>query len=137
MLSLNGIFTTSKDDLDSDYDLIVVANVFHHIPVESRKEVMRDLSQRLAAGGLLTIFEHNPANPVTCWCVDHCPFDDDAVLLPPNETIGRVRDAGLQLKRRDYTLFLPVGLGRLSGLESWLRWLPMGAQYVVVAEKSC
>jgi len=135
-LSLNGVFTTSKEDLASDYDLIVVANVFHHIPVESRKEVMRDLSERLARGGLLTIFEHNPANPATRWCVDHCPFDDDAVLLPPSETIGRVCDAGLELKRRDYTLFLPVFLGWLVPLESWLRWLPMGAQYVVVAGKA-
>jgi SAM-dependent methyltransferase len=135
-LAWNGVFTTSREDLASDYDLIVVANVFHHIPVGSRKEVMRDLSQRLAPRGLLTIFEHNPANPVTRWCVDHCPFDDDAVLLPPSETMGRVSDAGLQLKRRDYTLFLPVFLGWLVPLESWLRWLPMGAQYVVVAEKT-
>jgi len=136
-LSLNGVYTSSKEDLADDYDLIVVANVFHHIPVASRKEVMRDLSERLAPGGLLCIFEHNPANPVTRWMVAHCPFDDDAVLLPPSETVERVQFAGLQLLRREYTLFAPLFLRLLFPLESRLRRLPLGAQYAVVAAKDC
>jgi SAM-dependent methyltransferase len=134
-LALNGVFTSCKEDLADDYDLIVVANVFHHIPVAARKEVMRELSERLAPGGLLCIFEHNPANPVTRWMVAHCPFDDDAVLLPPSETVDRVQQAGLQLKRREYTLFAPIFLRLLLPLETWLRQLPLGAQYAVVAAK--
>ena len=115
--------------------MIVVANVMHHIPLERRADVVQNLAERLGVGGLLAIFEHNPGNPVTRWVVEHCPFDDDAVLLPPRETVSRIENAGLRLNRRDYIVFMPSCLQWLRPLESSLRWLPMGAQYVVVAEK--
>ena len=134
-LSSTGLFTSSLQDLAKDYDLIVVANVMHHIPPERRADIVQNLAERLRVGGLLSIFEHNPGNPITRWVVEHCPFDDDAVLLPPWETVGRIETAGLRLKRRDYIVFMPGFLQWLRPLESSLRWLPMGAQYVVVAEK--
>jgi hypothetical protein len=39
------------------------------------------------------------------------------------------------LMRRDYIVFMPRFLAFLRPLEPWLTWLPMGAQYVVLAEK--
>jgi SAM-dependent methyltransferase len=135
VLSSSGLFTSSLQALAKDYDLIVVANVMHHIPPERRADVVQNLAERLRVGGLLSIFEHNPGNPVTRWVVEHCPFDDDAVLLPPPETVGRVEKAGLRLNRRDYIVFMPSFLQWLRPLEWSLRGLPMGAQYVVVAEK--
>jgi SAM-dependent methyltransferase len=134
-LSSQGVFTSSSHDLAQDYDLIVVANVMHHIPPEHRPEIVQNLANRLRPGGVLSIFEHNPANPLTRWVVEHCPFDDDAILLPPHETAGRVEAAGLRLKRRDYIVFMPAFLQWLRPLESSLRWLRLGAQYVVVAAK--
>jgi SAM-dependent methyltransferase len=134
-LSSQGRFTSSLHDLAYDYDLIVVANVMHHIAPEQRPGVVQDLAGRLRPEGLLSIFEHNPANPVTRWVVERCPFDDDAILLPPRETIGRIETAGLRLERRDYIVFMPSFLHWLRPLESSLRWLPLGAQYVVVADK--
>jgi predicted TPR repeat methyltransferase len=135
-LSSAGIFTSEMSKLPRDYDLIVVANVMHHIAAASRKEVVCSLAGRLSSGGSLSIFEHNPLNPVTRWVVDHCPFDNDAVLLPRRETVNLVKTAGLQLRCLDYTLFMPAFLGWLRPVESWLRWLPLGAQYVVVAAKN-
>ncbi len=135
VLSSNGRFTFSAQDLAQDYDLIVVANVIHHIPPERRADIVQNLAERLRAGGSLAIFEHNPGNPVTRWVVEHCPFDDDAILLPPREAVGRIETAGLRLKRRDFIVFMPGFLRWLQPLETSLRWLPLGAQYVVVAEK--
>jgi hypothetical protein len=37
--------------------------------------------------------------------------------------------------RRDYILFLPHVLAWLRPVEPWLAWLPMGAQYLMMAEK--
>jgi SAM-dependent methyltransferase len=134
-LSTQGLFTSTLRDLAQDYALIVVANVMHHIPPERRLGIIQDLADRLDRGGLLSIFEHNAANPVTRWVVERCVFDADAILLPARETAGHVTAAGLRLKRRDYIVFMPSFLAWLRPLESSLRWLPLGAQYVTLAVK--
>ncbi len=131
-----GTFTSEISQLARDYRLIVIANVMHHIPPADRREVVRDLAARLQPSGMLAIFEHNPANPATRWVVERCPFDDDAILLPPRETLSYVAEAKLTPKRRDYIVFLPHFLAWMRPLESSLSWLPLGAQYAVVAEKS-
>jgi SAM-dependent methyltransferase len=136
IVAAQGTFTSDSSQLARDYDLIVMANVMHHVPPVQRRDVVQELADRLARGGALAIFEHNPANPVTRWVVEHCPFDDDAILLPPAETHAYVNHAGLSLSRRDYIVFFPHSLSVLRSLESWLSWLPLGAQYVMVAEKA-
>jgi SAM-dependent methyltransferase len=135
-LAQQGVFTSDSEQLSIDYQLIVAANVLHHIPREQRQNVFRDLVNQLASGGNLVVFEHNPANPVTRRVVERCPFDKDAVLLPPAETIGYVNAAGLTLLRRDYIVFMPRFLAWLRPLEPGLAWLPAGAQYAVVARKN-
>jgi SAM-dependent methyltransferase len=130
-----GHFTSSTEELGHDYGIIVVANVMHHIVPREREEVIRDLAARLAPRGILAIFEHNPANPVTRAIVERCPFDADAILLSPTEATGYLGRAKLRLMRRDYIVFMPHFLSFLRPLEPWLRWLPMGAQYAVLAEK--
>ena len=134
-LTAQGTFTCDAAQLARDYNLIVVANVMHHIPPSQRAEVVRDLAARLQPGGILAVFEHNPANPVTRWVVERCPFDDDAVLLAPREMLSYVAQAKLTPKRRDYIVFLPHFLAALRPIEFCLSWLPLGAQYAVLAEK--
>jgi SAM-dependent methyltransferase len=134
-LCSQGVFTSDSNALGHAYELIVVANVMHHVPPQQRPGVVQNLAARLSRGGRLSIFEHNPANPVTRWVVERCPFDDDAILLPPAETAGHVTAAALRLQRRDYIVFMPSFLAWLRPLESSLRWLPLGAQYVTVAAK--
>jgi SAM-dependent methyltransferase len=134
-LKSQGHFTSRTADLAHDYGLIVGANVMHHIAPREREAVIQDLAGRLAPRGILAIFEHNPANPVTRAVVERCPFDADAILLSPAETTGYLGRAKLRLMRRDYIVFMPRLLAFLRPLEPWLTWLPMGAQYVVLAEK--
>lgn len=115
------------------FDVIFVAGVFHHIPPEMRDLVAKNIRQRLAPGGTLFVFEHNPYNPVTQRIVSTCPYDADAVLLKPSELSQRLRNAGLTITRKQYCLFIPPSLPALLPLESKLGWLPLGGQYWVQA----
>lgn len=115
------------------FDLIFVASVFHHIPPVERAAVMATLARRLAPGGSIDIFEHNPFNPVTRRIVSTCPFDADAILLKPAELRSLFRHAGLHLQRQTYCLFVPPRLSWFLPLEKFLGWLPLGGQYWVSA----
>ena len=115
-------------------DVIIIANVLHHVPVPDRKSLIKQLSERLSGAGCLVIFEHNPINPLTRAAVRDCPFDEDAVLLPSSEAISLCTGAGLHFVRRDYIVFFPRLLSWLRPIESVLRWLSIGAQYAVVAQ---
>jgi SAM-dependent methyltransferase len=134
-IRMGGLFTSNTRELAQDYQLIVIANVLHHVLPQSRQALLRELGGRLAANGILSIFEHNPRNPLTRRVVERCPFDEDAVLLCPAEVKGYLRAANLRLLRHDYIVFFPHALGWLRFVEPWLAWLPAGAQYAVLAEK--
>jgi len=118
------------------FDVIFVAGVFHHIPIEQRVEVARTLYRRLSPDGLLFIFEHNPFNPVTRSLVSNCPYDEDAVLLTPSELQDILGEAALSIECKAYCLFVPPNLSVLSWLESRLGWLPLGGQYWVQAKRA-
>jgi len=118
------------------FDLIFVAGVFHHVPMELRPQVARTLYERLSPGGSLFVFEHNPFNPVTRRIVSNCPYDEDAVLLKPSELIGLLGQASLTIERKSYCLFVPPKLSLLARLESRLGWLPLGGQYWIQAKRN-
>lgn len=126
----------SKCDEDNLYEVIFVAGVFHHIPLKERADVMKVLFGRLAPGGILMIFEHNPFNPITKKIVNNCPYDEDAVLLRPSELKDLLRGAGFYSFARSYCLFFPPSLSVLLSLESKLGWLPLGGQYWIKATRS-
>ncbi|WP_185878890.1 trans-aconitate 2-methyltransferase [Variovorax sp. MHTC-1] len=115
------------------FDLIFVASVFHHILPAERAAVMATLARRLAQGGSINVFEHNPFNPVTRRIVSTCPFDADAILLKPAELRSLLRHAGLHLQRQTYCLFVPPRLSWFLPVEKFLGWLPLGGQYWVSA----
>lgn len=118
---------------DGSVDLVFSACVFHHIPVEERAGVIAEMKRVLAPGGMIMIFEHNPANPVTRHIVATCPFDENAILLWPSELVGLQRAAGLGGVRTIFTGFFPSALAKLRPLERYLGALPVGAQYYTVA----
>ncbi len=134
-LQKQGTFTTSLAALGGEYDVIVLSNVLHHVKPSDRGGLIRRAASRLAIGGKLIIFEHNPINPLTRWAVSQCPFDEDAILLPNAETRGYFRGGELLLQWRDYIVFFPRWLRWLRPLEPFLCWCPLGAQYVVVARR--
>ena len=131
-----GTFTSERERLAHDYDLIVAANVLHHVAPAHREETIQELTARLAPSGWLAVFEHNPLNPVTRRAVDRCAFDRDAILLKMRETASYFAGARLALVRRDYIVFMPRFLAWLRPLEPWLAGVPLGAQYVVIGKKS-
>lgn len=120
---------------DQEFQLIFVAGVFHHIPPPQRENVMTELYRRLAPGGDLIVFEHNPYNPVTRRIVSNCPYDADAVLLKPRELRKRIAMTGFQDVQSGYCLFIPPSFKRLLFLEPKLQFLPLGGQYFVHARK--
>ena len=110
------------------FDLVVLSGVLHHVPPAERARVLETVASKLRVGGRVVIFEHNPYNPLTVKAVQDCPFDDDAILLPPSELRRLLHGARLGSVRQDYVLFFPRVLRLLRPLEPWLRWLPVGAQ---------
>jgi 2-polyprenyl-3-methyl-5-hydroxy-6-metoxy-1,4-benzoquinol methylase len=129
-------FTSDEKELDSDYDLIVAANVMHHVPRRERQCLVLGLEKRLGETGTLAVFEHNPLNPLTRLAVKQCPFDVGVALLWPQEIRNYCAVAGLVSMRHDYITFFPRGLSWLRPLEPELTWCPLGAQYAVVARKA-
>lgn len=134
-LRLQGSFTSELCLIGQGYDVIVLANVLHHVRPENRRELVQRLTARLRSGGKVVVFEHNPVNPLTRRAVSQCVFDGDAILLPERETRGYFRDRGFRL-RRDYIVFFPRFLSWLRPIERFLAWCPLGAQYVVTATKA-
>jgi 2-polyprenyl-3-methyl-5-hydroxy-6-metoxy-1,4-benzoquinol methylase len=126
-----GLFTSKRTSLRSDYDLIIIANVMHHVPLDARQQLISGLVPHMSPGGQVVVFEHNPLNPLTRRSVSLCPFDADAVLLWPSELRGYLTQAGLSTTRRDYITFFPRFLKWFRPLEPGLRWCSMGAQYTL------
>jgi SAM-dependent methyltransferase len=117
------------------FDIALASCVFHHIPRAEHVALLGELHRVLATGGLLFVFEHNPLNPLTRHAVDTCPFDENAELIRAPTMRGRVRAAGFASPEVKYRIFFPHALRALRPLEPRLSWLPVGAQYYVVAKK--
>jgi len=129
-------FVSAIEDMQKAYfDLIFVANVFHHIPLEARLSAMRTCRDLLADSGSIFLFEHNPYNPVTRWVFERCPFDEDAEMLKRRAAIALAEQAGLRVVDKRYTLFFPKPLAVFRKLEPMISWLPLGAQYCVELAK--
>jgi ubiquinone/menaquinone biosynthesis C-methylase UbiE len=119
---------------DSSFDIVFAACVFHHIAHEEHVGLLREFSRVLVTGGMACVFEHNPFNPLTVHAVDTCPFDEHACLIRAKVMRRRFADAGFAGHTR-YRIFFPRLLGFLRPLERFMTWLPLGAQYYIVASK--
>lgn len=117
------------------FDLILVAGVYHHVPITQRQQITKILFTRLAPGGLLFVFEHNPYNPVTRHIVNTCPYDRDAILLRPSEMKQYLQKSGFYVEHSSYCLFVPPRFSRLTFLEKKMGWLPLGGQFWIQAKR--
>ena len=115
------------------YDLAFSACVFHHIPHEEHGRWLGELLRVVRPGGMLSIFEHNPLNPLTVRAVNTCPFDENARLIRAGAFARAFAQAGWEAPRVRYHLFFPRALAGLRGLEGSLERVPLGAQYSVTA----
>ena len=121
---------------DGTFDVTLASCVFHHIPHAQHVALLTELRRVLADDGLLLVFEHNPLNPLTRHAVNTCVFDEHAELMLAPTLRRRVRAAGFAAPRIRYRIFVPGWLRSLRWLEKGLTWLPLGAQYYVVASKT-
>jgi SAM-dependent methyltransferase len=117
------------------FDLAVISAVMHHVEIPQRNDVYADALRLLRVGGRLIIFEHNSYNPVTQWVVRHTPIDRNAVMLRPGEVVRGLNTVGKVATRTEYLMFFPPRMAFLRPCERLLSWFPLGAQYVVAAEK--
>jgi SAM-dependent methyltransferase len=120
---------------DAHFSSAVVSGVLHHIPRAERLPALAQVRSKLKPDGRLFVFEHNPLNPLTRQAVRMCPFDDDADLLWPWQAKTLLKTAGFRDVRLDFIVFFTRQLARLRPLEPSLRWLPLGAQMLVVGHR--
>ena len=120
---------------EQHFDIALASCVFHHIPHRQHVALLGEIKRVLKRGGLLFIFEHNPLNPLTRHAVNTCAFDENAELIMAPVMRRRARDAGFEDARIKYRIFFPRILRSLRRFESRLTWLPLGAQYYVIAQK--
>lgn len=120
---------------DSAFDVVVLAGVMHHVPVDVRADVAAEALSKVKSGGRLVVFEHNPFNPLTRRVVRMCAFDDDAILLTPRELTTTLKKVGATSVRQDFIVFFPHALAALRPLEPALRRVPIGAQTMTVATR--
>jgi len=117
------------------FEIALASCVFHHIPHSEHVRLLGEICRVLTPGGLLFVFEHNPLNPLTRHAVNTCPFDENAHLIGASTMRRRVLGGGFADAQVRYRVFFPHALQWLRPLEPRLTWLPLGAQYYVVARK--
>ncbi len=122
---------------EGDFDVIFIANVFHHIRHEKHVGILKTLHSKLRKGGLLFFFELNPLNPLTMWVAirNDYRFDKDAKLLSPFYTKKILREAGLLDAEIRYSIFFPQFLSLLIPYEKYLGKIPLGAHYYFTAKR--
>ncbi len=115
---------------DDAFDLAFAICVVHHVPPPRWQPFVLELARVVRPGGLVTVIEHNPFNPLTRLAVARCAFDDDAVLLRASTARRLLAGAGVEPLPTRYILFDPFQQPRLRPVEHGLRRLPLGAQYI-------
>jgi ubiquinone/menaquinone biosynthesis C-methylase UbiE len=121
---------------DGCFDLVFSACVFHHIPHAEHGDWLGELRRVCRPGGLITVFEHNPWNPLTLKVVRDCPFDRDVNLISAPQFRRCLLRSGWHNAKIMYTLFFPRPLAFLRNAERFLRSVPLGAQYAAIASAS-
>jgi len=117
-------------------DLVFVANVLHHIPVDSRLLVLEEVTSKLKIGGVLAVFEHNPNNPLTKKVVSSCEFDEGVDLLNSSELQRLIEKMKtMKMRKAGHCTFIPEPFKLVRKLDWILRRIPIGAQHYLVSEK--
>jgi SAM-dependent methyltransferase len=129
------IFLPPRDIHSRLYDLILVADVIHHIPPRERDEYFLTLKTHLTDSGNIVIFEQNPYNPLTRYLVGTCPFDEDATLLSKTALKKILKYSGYKIISGSYCFFFPSALKKYNSLENRIGFLPLGGKYYIHAKK--
>jgi SAM-dependent methyltransferase len=120
---------------DKSFDIVFTICVMHHVPVTQWNSFVVEARRVLRPGGIFVVFEHNKLNPLVQWVVSRIPIDRNAVLLTHWRVQKLLRDAGFCDLTCNHILFFPFERELFRGLEAYLTWLPLGAQYYVSGTK--
>ena len=126
---------TTLDIPTGRFDLAYCNGVFHHILPADRDSAFATVFRSLKSGGWFAFWENNPWNPGTRYVMSKIPFDKDAVVISPVEARRLLKQAGFRIERSDAWFLFPRVLGWLRPLENLVHRLPLGAQYLVLAQK--
>lgn len=119
---------------DASFDAVIAVCVFHHVAHDEQPALAAEMRRVARVGGVVTIIEHNPLNPLTRIAVWRCPFDEDAILLPIRRT-KFLLGGGEQVPKVLHFLFFPFRNRLTVAIEDKLRWLAFGAQYCAYATR--
>ena len=112
-------------------DVAFSMGVVHHIRPERWQAFLAELVRVTRPGGLVALVEPNLLNPVCRLGAARCEFDQGASFLRAKKLRQLARAAGLKDVEVDYILFVPFRMAGRRAVERRLRWLPVGAQYIV------
>lgn len=122
---------------DNRFDVAFAFCVYHHIAPAERARHLRELGRVVRPGGLVSLFEHNPRNPVTRRIFERAEIDRGCEMIRADELRRMFTDAGFADVRCTYMLFVPESLASWLGfIEPYLGWLPIGGQYFVSGTKT-
>jgi SAM-dependent methyltransferase len=116
---------------DAHVDLAFAMGVIHHVPPAGWTGFLRELVRVTRPGGLVMLVEPNLLNPICRFGASRCEFDQDATFIRAPRLRRMMRAAGLRDVQVRYILFVPIPFPGRRAIERRLRWLPIGAQYIV------
>jgi len=121
---------------DHAYDAALMICVLHHVPPHKCADLLSETRRVLSPGGSLTVFEHNPLNPLTQLVVRTNVIDKDAVLLRRGHLMRLMAEAGFADLKSQYILVTPFENAYTRKLETAMGSIPLGAQYYVTGRQS-
>lgn len=116
-------------------ELAYCNGVFHHIPLEERSQAAKIVYNSLSAKGIWAFWENNPWNLGTQYLMHKCPFDNDAIPLSVIESKRLLKANGFRIVDVSFCFIYPRALAFLRFSEKFLSKLPIGAQYLILAQK--
>jgi len=129
------LFTDNLEKLGKKYfDVVIIANVLHHVSVGKRQIFLNRIMNFLKKGGYIFIFEHNPYNLITRCIVKSCILDKNVFLLRLSESISLLYSAGATIFVKRYIVFFPKFMKMFRFIEPRMGRLPFGAQYMCVGK---
>jgi 2-polyprenyl-3-methyl-5-hydroxy-6-metoxy-1,4-benzoquinol methylase len=127
----NVVLSSSFDDIENKFDMLVMAGVLHHIPDIHRTRIVHAIISRLDSDAQFFFFEHNPLSPALRLLLWIKKCDEGAELIYPWRMLRLLRKEELNDLRCEFLSFFPTFLGPLLKLERWLTGIPFGAQYLI------
>lgn len=121
------------------FDAIFIANVLRHIPRENHNYTISMLKKSLKKNGIIFMWEFNPYNPVALYFYHKadCDYDKNNVkIMSPGYSKKLYQRAGFQNIEIKYRFYIPNKFKKLIFLENYLKNIPLGANYYLVAQNT-